>query len=102
MAPHSHDIKKTGSIIGSTVIDPKKNWPNNFWEDPEAPGCGVWTCEKCNGTGQDHEALKKPYSDDECRHDKRFERLGLLTCQDCGWVYNENTLSWEPNRDNND
>ena len=40
-----------------------------------------------------------PYSDDSCRHDRRFENRGILTCQDCGMVYNEHSLSWEQNRD---
>ncbi len=48
LAPHSHDIKKTGTIIGSTVISSKKKWPDNFHEDFEDPGCGVYTCPNIN------------------------------------------------------
>lgn len=48
LAPHSHDMKKTGSIIGSTVIASKKKWPDNFHEDFEAAGCGVYTCPDMN------------------------------------------------------
>lgn len=51
VAPHKHDMEKTGSIIGSTVIIPKEEWPNNFREDPECEGCGTWFCEACNGSG---------------------------------------------------
>lgn len=47
VAPHTHDLSKTGSFIGSTVYVPKKNWPNNFHEDPEEPGLGTYTCPKC-------------------------------------------------------
>ncbi len=36
-----------------------------------------------------------PYEDNECRHAKRFERRGVLTCQDCGATYNETTCEWE-------
>jgi hypothetical protein len=43
--------------------------------------------------------LKKPYDDYECRHEKRFEHHGVLTCQDCGCVYNDQLLRWEPNRE---
>ena len=52
VGPHRHDFGKTGSVIGSTVIDDKADWPKNFHEDHEAPGCGVWTCTKCRGTGR--------------------------------------------------
>lgn len=47
LAPHSHDIRRTRSIIGSNVTDPKENWPDNFSEDPDALGCGVYVCPKC-------------------------------------------------------
>ena len=48
LAPHWHDLSKTGSILGSTVIDPKETWPENFDEDPEAPGLGTYAhCPKC-------------------------------------------------------
>lgn len=46
VAPHHHDL--SGGIIGSTVIDPCESWPANFTEDPEEPGCGVYThCLHC-------------------------------------------------------
>lgn len=37
----------------------------------------------------------KPYQDGECRHDKRFDQNGILTCQECGATYNEETLTWD-------
>ena len=52
VAPHKHDLSKTGSIIGSTVVEPKERWPENFREDPECEGCGVWTCRACGGSGE--------------------------------------------------
>ena len=48
VAPHSHNMGLIGSIIGSTVLDDKKRWPENFIEDEEARGCGTYThCLKC-------------------------------------------------------
>lgn len=50
VAPHSHDLKKTGYIIGSTVIDDASKWPENFSEDsdPDAKGLGFYThCLHC-------------------------------------------------------
>ena len=52
LGPHHHDESITGSIIGSTVMDPLPE-PNAdgeyeiggrlFWPDGEAPGLGIWT-----------------------------------------------------------
>jgi hypothetical protein len=92
MAPHGHGMSRTGSIIGSTVVQPKDTWPPNFTPDPDADGCGVWTCEQCKGTGR--EPLE-PYDDGECRHTRRFENGGVLTCQDCAMVYDERTTEWK-------
>lgn len=47
VAPHKHDLKRTGSIIGSTVLLPKDQWPSTFREDSECPGLGTYTCEHC-------------------------------------------------------
>jgi hypothetical protein len=48
LAPHTHDLKKTGTFLFSTVLDPKETWPDNFKEDKDAPGCGVYThCPEC-------------------------------------------------------
>jgi hypothetical protein len=45
MAPHKHVGTE---MAGSTVLDPKDEWPDNFSEDAESPGCGVWTeCPVC-------------------------------------------------------
>ena len=57
LAPHRHDLSRTGSIIGSTVIEPATKWPANFRPEYE-PGedrskpiaglCGVYThCLHC-------------------------------------------------------
>lgn len=40
------------------------------------------------------EENKRPYHDDECRHDDRFELRGILTCQDCGATYDDQLLEW--------
>ena len=39
--------------------------------------------------------MVQPYEDDECRHDRRFERKGVFTCQDCGAVYDERSCEWK-------
>jgi len=45
LAPHKH---LGNEMIGSTVLEPKDQWPDNFVEDPESPGCGVYTeCPEC-------------------------------------------------------
>ena len=51
LGPHHHDLSITGSIIGSTVLDPLPE-PNAdgeyiidnqvFIPDPDAPGLGIW------------------------------------------------------------
>lgn len=48
VAPHKHDMRG-GSFIGSTRIEPKESWPQNFIEDPEEPGCGTYICPSCLG-----------------------------------------------------
>lgn len=52
LAPHRHDLTITGSIIGSTVINPRGSCPANFQPDepdePDGGGLGVYThCLKC-------------------------------------------------------
>ena len=44
--PHTHDLSG-GSFVGSTVLIPKSEWPKNYFEDPECPGCGTYVCPKC-------------------------------------------------------
>jgi hypothetical protein len=52
LAPHHHDLTRTGSVLGSTVFDPLPE-PNEkgeivladgtvFVPDPDAPGCGTY------------------------------------------------------------
>jgi len=48
VAPHTHDLS-SGSFIGSTRVTPKSEWPPNFTEDPEVPGCGTYECPDCLG-----------------------------------------------------
>jgi hypothetical protein len=45
-APHNHDLSG-GDFIGSTRLKPKSEWPRNFTEDPEVPGCGTYVCPYC-------------------------------------------------------
>lgn len=45
VGPHRHE---GDGMLGSTVILPRDEWPSNYWEDPECPGLGVWTCPYCS------------------------------------------------------
>jgi len=50
LRPHTHDLSKTGSFIGSTVIDRNDHLPDNFTPDPDDPtgDVGIYThCPKC-------------------------------------------------------
>lgn len=49
VGPHRHE---GDSFIGSTVHLPQEEWPANYKEDPDAPGCGTWTCPDCDGCGK--------------------------------------------------
>ena len=52
LAPHGHDLSRTGSIIGSTVTLPREKWPENFHEDEDEPGLGMFThCPVCGACG---------------------------------------------------
>jgi len=52
LGPHHHDLSKTGSFIGSTVMEPlpepdedgRHIFPDGreFIPDPDAPGLGTW------------------------------------------------------------
>lgn len=46
VAPHTHNMSN-GTLIGSTQVIPNGEWPNNFIEDPQEPGLGIWYCPKC-------------------------------------------------------
>jgi hypothetical protein len=48
VGPHRHTGK---SFLGSTVLLPKEEWPASYREDPDAPGCGTWSCPDCDGHG---------------------------------------------------
>lgn len=55
LAPHDHNTAKTGgTFIGSTELHGRESWPENFSEDPEADGCGVYEyCIKCKAADPD-------------------------------------------------
>jgi hypothetical protein len=58
-----------------------------FQCDPDVLSCGPDGIFDPNGN--------KPYDDLECRHNRRKEMKGVLTCLDCCATYNETTLEWE-------
>ena len=41
-----------------------------------------------------------PYRDNECEHNNTFEHKGVLKCQDCNCVYDDNYLEWVSNANN--
>lgn len=55
VAPHTHDFNDTThptDWLGSTRLLPREQWGDNFREDPESPGQGVYMrCKKC-GRGE--------------------------------------------------
>lgn len=47
LGPHIHNLKKTGSIIGSTEMLSEKDFPDGFCpdiEDNKYTGMGVYNC----------------------------------------------------------
>jgi hypothetical protein len=65
---------------------------------------GVFMCGKGHeghelGGPDYHNEPARPYEDNECHHDRRFENRGLLTCQECGMIYNEKICEWENNQE---
>lgn len=57
LSPHKHIGEQ---MIGSTVIDDKETWPDNFQEGPEAPGCGTWThCLSCGRPNYQDQETKR-------------------------------------------
>jgi hypothetical protein len=58
VGPHRHEmLTKTSPIIGSTRLLPESEWPDNYREDPDCPGCGTYWCPHCGEgkpEGADH------------------------------------------------
>lgn len=48
VAPHTHEQSHPADWLGSTRLLPKDKWGDNFREDPESPGQGVYMrCPHC-------------------------------------------------------
>lgn len=47
LAPHTHSGVDGNPMLGKTTVLPQDQWPNNFREDPSAPGKGIWWCPVC-------------------------------------------------------
>lgn len=48
VAPHTHTATHPADWLGSTKLLPRDQWGDNFREDPECPGQGVYMrCPKC-------------------------------------------------------
>ena len=86
MAPHRHDLSKTGSFIGSTVVDPKDSWPDNFVEDEPGAGCGVYTkCPVCGSSSEDCPmvACEMCLAPVEVAEALKCEMCGITICDAC-------------------
>jgi hypothetical protein len=60
VGPHKHKIVRdeNGSILLSTTeMTPREEWPENFAEDDESPGIGVWICLSCAGSGEERDTV---------------------------------------------
>lgn len=51
VGPHICFHQIPGARIGQSQPLPREQWPANYLENPDEPGCGVWWCPKC-GEGQ--------------------------------------------------
>jgi len=62
VAPHECYYKKPGGFnnpLGTSTIEPVEDWLENFVEDSEAEGCGVYThCLEC-GRPNNYELWKR-------------------------------------------
>lgn len=47
VGPHRCFWQIPGSVIGESQPLPKEEWPDNYQEDKDNPGCGVWWCPEC-------------------------------------------------------
>ena len=47
VGPHTCFYKITGATIGQSQPLPREQWPDNYQEDPDCPGCGVYWCPEC-------------------------------------------------------
>jgi len=69
VAPHKHAGEQ---MIGSTVIDDKDTWPENFQEDFEDHGCGTWThCLHCGRPNDE----KLWYQDQETKRQREAKAI---------------------------
>lgn len=55
LAPHKHKPIGTASGWMVTVQSPREEWPENFMEDPDEPGTGIYWCPHC-GDGKPNAA----------------------------------------------
>lgn len=47
VGPHTHEERNGIPFFGSTKTLPREDWPDNYREDPNTPGLGVWWCPYC-------------------------------------------------------
>lgn len=56
VGPHTCFYKIPRATIGQSQPLPREQWPDNYMEDPDCPGCGTYWCPDC-GDGKP-ESLK--------------------------------------------
>jgi len=47
VGPHKCYWKIPGAVLGQSQPLPKDEWPENYQEDSECPGMGIWWCPEC-------------------------------------------------------
>lgn len=47
VGPHTHAGIAGNPLLGETIPLPREEWPENYRENPNEPGHGVWWCPHC-------------------------------------------------------
>lgn len=54
------DLAAQGPVHGRAIPPPSFEWPDNYQEDPDCPGMGVWWCPHCGAGKPQEDTLSKP------------------------------------------
>ena len=58
VGPHTCFYKYPGATLGQSQPLPREQWPENYMEDPDCPGHGVWWCPECGDGKPETESAK--------------------------------------------
>lgn len=47
IGPRTHAGSGGNPLLGRTIMSPREDWPENYRENPNEPGFGVWWCPHC-------------------------------------------------------